>query len=157
MFTKIKRTRKMPRQSRMIKTPLKPQGLPASISNRFALKSSRDQSSRAPPAMLLPSLESLLWLQGSPADLSNDIRLGLLIQPNCPGCHMHAVPLANELYALQGRNFDIYCISTAFEDFEYNTIESAEALVKTGRLVGISKRRLENLLQVYRTCPLLTI
>jgi hypothetical protein len=94
------------------------------------------------PEMMLPPLESLLWLQGSPADLGSEIQLGLLIQPNCPGCHMYALPLANDLYASKERDFDIYCVSTAFEDFKYNTIESAQALVQDGRLVGASKQRL---------------
>jgi hypothetical protein len=87
----------------------------------------------------LPPLDSLEWLQGSPADLTHNLRLLLLWQPNCPGCHSHALPLANRLASAAyypNKSFDVYAISTAFEDFEYNTRESALLLLRHGTLVG---------------------
>lgn len=110
-------------------------------------------STKQPHFDLLPPLESLQWLQGSPTtDLVHDLHLALLIQPNCPGCHSGALPVANELYAATQQqeqqehdntalNFDVYCLSTAFEDFAYNTRESTEKLL-AGSLVGVAKQRL---------------
>lgn len=86
----------------------------------------------------LPPLTSLEWLQGSPADLQHGVRLCLLMQPNCPGCIQHAIPTANALYNSQSRDFDVYCISTAFEEFEYNKFGSANKLL-SGQLVGVSR------------------
>lgn len=88
-----------------------------------------------------PPLEELQWLQGSPSeDFTHDIQLMLLIQPNCPGCHMHALPAANELM-MSKQEFDIYCVSTVFEDFEFNTLENARLLLQ-GDLVGVAKQQL---------------
>ena len=94
----------------------------------------------------LPPLESLEWLQGSSPndgsyDFTHEIRLLLLVQSNCPGCHMDAIPLANTLVESK-QNFDVYCIFTAFEDFQYNTKVSAELLLSEGKHVGVTKQRL---------------
>ena len=94
--------------------------------------------------IILPPLESLQWLQGSPIsddDFTHDIQLLLLVQSNCPGCHSQAIPLANKLVESK-QDFDVYCIFTAFEDFEYNTKESARQLVLEGKHVGVTKQRL---------------
>lgn len=89
----------------------------------------------------VPPLDELEWLQGSPVeDLTHDVHLLLLIQPNCPGCHIHALPAANEL-ASSKQEFDVYCICTAFEDFEFNKIDSARLLLR-GDLVGVAKEKL---------------
>jgi hypothetical protein len=93
------------------------------------------------PPVRLPSLSRLAWLQGSPADLTHNHQLLLLIQPNCPGCHTHAIPLANQLIQTTKRDFDVYCISTAFEDFEYNTEEAARLLL-AGKHVGVAREQL---------------
>jgi hypothetical protein len=82
----------------------------------------------------------LQWLSGSNKDLTNDYQLLLLIQPNCPGCLVKSVPTANAI-ASSTNDFDTYCVSTAFEDFEFNNIDSARALL-AGNLVGTSAMRL---------------
>jgi hypothetical protein len=92
-------------------------------------------------AKILPDLSKLTWLQGSAADLTHDIQVMLMIQPNCPGCHMHAIPLANKLMQSK-HDFDVYCISTAFEDFEFNTEEMARLLILHGKHVGAAKAQL---------------
>lgn len=89
--------------------------------------------------MKLPPLSSLDWLQGSPAELTHDLRLCVLIQPNCPGCIQHAIPTANNLLLSNHQNFDVYCISTAFENFDLNTFGNANKLLQ-GQLVGESQR-----------------
>lgn len=91
--------------------------------------------------MKLPPLSSLQWLRGSTAELTHDVRLCVLIQPNCPGCITHAIPTANKLFhSPERRGFDIYSISTAFEDFDDNTVEATRELLQ-GNLVGKDSRR----------------
>lgn len=91
--------------------------------------------------LVVPPLEGLQWLQGSLSeDITHDVQLLLLVQPNCPGCHMHALPAANELVSSK-QDFDVYCVSTAFEDFEFNTIDTAKLLLQ-GDLVGDAKEKL---------------
>ena len=86
----------------------------------------------------LPDLNALQWVQGSPSEFTHRKRLMVLIQPNCPGCLKHAVPVLNDLYQSK-QNFDMYCVSTAFEDFQYNTVENIAGLIRDGLLVGDSK------------------
>ena len=90
----------------------------------------------------VPPLEELEWLQGSSSDLSHDTLLLLLIQTNCPGCHIHAIPTANQLAATKQEGFDLYCVSTAFEDFDYNTKDNTKLLLERGTLVGVAKEQL---------------
>lgn len=89
-------------------------------------------------ARAIPSLESLTWLQGRPEE--QELQLGCLIQVNCPGCHQHALPVANLLFDTPGRNYGVYIVSTAFEDFDVNTLENTRELLR-GRLVGIPQAR----------------
>ena len=93
------------------------------------------------PSTMLPDLETLVWLQGSPSDLTHNMQLMLLIQPNCPGCHAHALPVANALHSKKENNLDVYCVSTAFEDFEFNNMDSVALLLK-GNLIGEARKRL---------------
>ena len=90
----------------------------------------------------VPPLEELEWLQGSSSDLLQDTALLMLFQPNCPGCHIHAIPTVNELAATKRNGWDVYCVSTAFEDFEFNTKEATNMFLETGALVGDAKARL---------------
>ena len=92
------------------------------------------------PPMILPKLSSLKWLQGSATELTHELHLMVMIQPNCPGCHIHALPLANQLASVK-QDFDIYCVSTAFEDFEFNNEDTARLLLE-GKHVGVSKEQL---------------
>ena len=87
----------------------------------------------------IPPLESLTWLQGRPED--HELQVGCLIQVNCPGCHQHALPVANLLFDTPERNYGVYIVSTAFEDFDLNTLENTRALLQ-GRLVGVPRDRL---------------
>eukprot|EP00529_Nitzschia_sp_RCC80_P027050 CAMPEP_0113514746 /NCGR_PEP_ID=MMETSP0014_2-20120614/40574_1 /TAXON_ID=2857 /ORGANISM="Nitzschia sp." /LENGTH=287 /DNA_ID=CAMNT_0000411265 /DNA_START=147 /DNA_END=1010 /DNA_ORIENTATION=- /assembly_acc=CAM_ASM_000159 len=155
----------------------------------------------------VPDLQSLIWLRGSAADVTTTgkrLKLAVMIQPNCPGCMMHALPVGNNLWRrskqmtpltlpqhlstgsntsssnnntgitivggsasqqlspnlnanntsntannnvpqeLMDRLFtvvDVYCVTTAFEDFQYNNLDSARLLL-TGKHVGESLARL---------------
>lgn len=114
--------------------------------------SSSSSSPDGRPPMRLPSLSKLTWLQGSPADVrQHGLKCMLLFQANCPGCHTHAIPTANRLWVQQSKtttttrqnNFDLYAVSTAFEDFALNTADATRLLLRRdGRHVGEAKARL---------------
>jgi hypothetical protein len=91
---------------------------------------------------LTPDFRShrLQWISGSNEDLASEYQLLLLIQPNCAGCLVNSVPVANAI-AASTNDFDTYCVSTAFEDFNYNNIHSARALMD-GTLVGNAAMKL---------------
>lgn len=92
------------------------------------------------PPKMMPKLNMLTWIQSSAQDLTHELQLMLLFQPNCPGCHTYALPLANELASVK-QDFDIYSVSTAFEDFEFNNERTARLLLQ-GKHVGVSKDQL---------------
>jgi hypothetical protein len=82
----------------------------------------------------------LRWLSGNHKDLSSEYQLLLLIQPNCAGCIINSIPVANAI-AASTNDFDTYCVSTAFEDFHYNNIDSARSLLE-GYLGGDAAEKL---------------
>jgi len=86
--------------------------------------------------------QRLQWLQGDHTELTHDVMLMVLIQPNCPGCIHHCLPVANEVASSKNALFDVYCVSTAFEDFEYNTVENTMDLLQNGKLHGASAKAL---------------
>ena len=71
----------------------------------------------------------------------NDLNLLLVFQVNCPGCFVHALPLANEIkHSYEEKELNVLGLATAFEDFEYNTEENVKLLIDQGKLVGETKR-----------------
>jgi hypothetical protein len=88
--------------------------------------------------LLKPSFRAsrLKWLSGNCEDLKREYQLLLIIQPNCPGCIVNSIPVANVI-AKSTDDFDVYCVSTAFDDFEVNNVECAAALLD-GSLCGTS-------------------
>lgn len=82
----------------------------------------------------------LEWLSGSNNDLKSEYQLLLLIQPNCAGCLVNSVPVANAI-ASSTNDFDTYCVSTAFEDFDFNHVDAARALLD-GTLGGTAAMKL---------------
>ncbi|MGH0034031.1 MAG: hypothetical protein ACQGVK_03300 [Myxococcota bacterium] len=81
-------------------------------------------------------------LQG---DLRPDDRaLVLVFQVNCPGCFHYALPTAEAIHRDRDRlGLWVLGLSTAFEDFELNTVENTRQLVEDGRLVGETRRSLD--------------
>jgi hypothetical protein len=88
----------------------------------------------APP----PEIEC--WAQGDePAinELANHVILIEVIQVNCPGCFIHALPEAIRLHEThQSQGLKVFAIATAFEHFEYNTLNNLERLLQHGELYG---------------------
>lgn len=71
------------------------------------------------------------------------LNLLLVFQVNCPGCFAYALPLFNKLYhKFDSRSISFLAMSAAFEDFDKNTLENTEALLKEGRVVGETKKML---------------
>lgn len=70
----------------------------------------------------------------------NDVNVVLVFQVNCPGCFSYALPLFNKLYHhFNEKNISFLGLSTAFENFDKNTIKHTENLIETGALIGETK------------------
>ncbi len=71
--------------------------------------------------------------------------LVLIFQVNCPGCFQYALPTAEAIYRQGDRlGLSVLGLSTAFEDFELNTLGNTRALVESGQVVGATRRVLES-------------
>lgn len=71
------------------------------------------------------------------------LNLLLVFQVNCPGCFVYAFPLAASLHQAYGSRLNLLGLSTAFEDFDLNTLENTRRLLETGERVGMTKRYLQ--------------
>ncbi len=72
-----------------------------------------------------------------------ELNLLFVFQVNCPGCFMYGIPIGNELFTkYNDNNFGILGLSTAFEDFEFNTLENTLLLLESNLLVGVTKKYL---------------
>jgi len=87
-----------------------------------------------------PQPEIECWAQGTEpviSELAGQVILIEVIQVNCPGCFVHALPEAirlHESYAAQG--LKVFAIATAFEHFEHNTLNNLQRLLHDGELQG---------------------
>lgn len=85
-----------------------------------------------------PKLEC--WVQGhEPAlrEMLGQVILIEVIQVNCTGCFVHALPETirlHENYADQG--LKVFAIATAFEHFEHNTLNNLQRLLQQSELQG---------------------
>lgn len=65
----------------------------------------------------------------------------LVFQVNCPGCFSYALPFFNKLYhEFHTENLSFIALSTAFEDFDKNTLENTQNLIKRGTFIGETKK-----------------
>ena len=87
-----------------------------------------------------PQPEIECWAQGYEPDICNltgQVILIEVIQVNCPGCFVHALPEVirlHETYESQG--LKVFAIATAFEHFEHNTLNNLQRLLQHGELTG---------------------
>lgn len=83
------------------------------------------------------------WVQGVPTNFDQEkdhIVLVEVFQVNCPGCFMHALPEAIEIYnKYKDEGVRVIGIATAFEDFDKNTLENLKMLAETGEIIGETK------------------
>ena len=86
------------------------------------------------------------WVQGAPTNFDQEkdhIVLVEVFQVNCPGCFMHAIPEAINIYnKYKDEGVRVLGIATAFEDFDKNTLDNLKMLVETGEVVGETKETL---------------
>ena len=81
------------------------------------------------------------WLTKKEPDPSAKLHVALVFQTNCPGCFQHALPL---LLGMKKAYPDVsfFAIATAFEDFDFNTLENARKLIETGEVFGETKMKI---------------
>ena len=73
-----------------------------------------------------------------------DLNLMLVFQVNCQGCFAYAFPVALRLHeAYADRGLTLLGLSTAFEDFDLNTLGNTIRLVDKGAVVGKTQEMLE--------------
>lgn len=86
------------------------------------------------------------WVQGAPTNFDQEkdhIVLVEVFQVNCPGCFMHALPEAINIYnKYKDDGVRVIGIATAFEDYDKNTLDNLKMLVETGEVVGETKNAL---------------
>lgn len=71
-----------------------------------------------------------------------ELNLMLVFQVNCPGCFLYSLPVANKLYDKYNieKEVNIIGLSTAFEDFQFNTLENTRLFLEKQYLVGETKK-----------------
>ena len=88
------------------------------------------------------------WVQGTPTNFDQEkdhIILLEVFQVNCPGCFMHAIPEAINIYnKYKDEGVRVLGLATAFEDFDKNTLANLKMLAETGKVVGDTKEALGN-------------
>lgn len=68
------------------------------------------------------------------------LNLLLVFQVNCRGCFMHAFPVARQILDKYKADLNFVALSTAFEDFDLNTVENTASLAEKGCFVGETKK-----------------
>jgi peroxiredoxin len=93
-----------------------------------------------------PNLKVSQWVQGLPTNFDKEkdhIVLVEVFQVNCPGCFLYGIPKAINIYnKYHSEGVTVLGLATAFEDFDKNTIENLELLLKTGEVIGDTKEGL---------------
>jgi len=92
------------------------------------------------------SLKVSKWVQGLATNFDQEkdhIVLVEVFQVNCPGCFLYGIPEVINLYnKYRSEGVTVLGLATAFEDFDKNTIENLELLLKTGEVIGETKKGL---------------
>lgn len=82
-----------------------------------------------------------------------DLNLMLVFQVNCPGCFASALPVAIRLHEeYRPKGLNVLGLSTAFEDFDLNTVGNTLRLLENGHIVGETRKVLEH--AGYKNFPL---
>ncbi len=75
-----------------------------------------------------------------------DLNLLFIFQVNCPGCFLYGFPqmeLIHQQHKSQG--LVVLGLSTAFEDFEFNTAPNVELLLSEQKTIGATKKAIGDL------------
>jgi hypothetical protein len=71
------------------------------------------------------------------------LNLLFVFQVNCPGCFIYGFPLVNQLYwRYRDSGLNVLGLTTAFEDFDYNTAENTQLLLTEKKTVGATRKAL---------------
>jgi len=93
-----------------------------------------------------PNIKVSKWVQGLPTNFDKEkdqIVIVEVFQVNCPGCFLYGIPEAINIYnKYHSEGVTVLGVSTAFEDFDKNTLENLELLLKSGEVVGETKKGL---------------
>jgi len=96
-----------------------------------------------------PNIQVSKWVQGLPTNFDKEkdhIVLVEVFQVNCPGCFLYGIPEAIKIYnKYHSEGVTVIGIATAFEDFDKNTLENLELLLKSGEVIGETKKRFESI------------
>ncbi len=80
------------------------------------------------------------WVQGQEVKIDEQrgsVILIEVIQVNCPGCFLHALPEAIRLYEkYTPQGLKVFAIATAFEHYQHNTLNNLQRLLHQGKLSG---------------------
>ena len=94
-----------------------------------------------------PNLSVSKWVQGMSTNIDQEkdhIVLVEVFQVNCPGCFLYGIPEAIDIYnKYREEGVRVLGVATAFEDFDKNTLENLELLVNEGKVIGETKKALE--------------
>ncbi|MGX1928205.1 TlpA family protein disulfide reductase [Flagellimonas sp. 2504JD4-2] len=66
-----------------------------------------------------------------------------VFQVNCPGCFFYGFPSVNNLFKKYSTQINFLGLSTAFEDFQFNSLENTKMLLEEKKLVGETKKAFE--------------
>ncbi len=66
-----------------------------------------------------------------------------VFQVNCPGCFFYGFPTVNNLFEKYSEQLNFLGLSTAFEDFDFNTRENTKLLLDEKKIVGETKKAFE--------------
>ena len=93
-----------------------------------------------------PNLNVSTWVQGMPTNFDQEkdhIIVVEVFQVNCPGCFLYGIPETIKIYnKYQDEGVRVLGLATAFEDYDKNTLENLELLLKTGEVIGETKKAL---------------
>ena len=93
-----------------------------------------------------PNIKVSKWVQGLPTNFDKEkdqIVIVEVFQVNCPGCFLYGIPEAINIYnKYHSEGVTVLGVSTAFEDFDKNTLENLELLLKSGEVIGETKKGL---------------
>jgi hypothetical protein len=95
-----------------------------------------------------PNLKVSEWVQGKPTNIENENKNGNIVlievfQVNCPGCFIYGIPDAIDIYnKYADKGVTVIGLATAFEDYDLNTLDNLKLLLKTGEVIGETKKAL---------------
>jgi len=93
-----------------------------------------------------PNIKVSKWVQGLPTNFDKEkdhIVLVEVFQVNCPGCFLYGIPEAINIYnKYHSEGVIVLGVATAFEDYDKNTLENLELLLKSGEVIGEAKKGL---------------